>query len=379
MMNKNISHVGYLDGLRGMACLSVVLSHMSIFIVPAFSKDGLFSWDVYKQILLYWVNGDFAVCIFFILSGYVLIMNYMKHPHEQYLAKAAMKRYFRLTPLAFTSVIASYVFLKYGWYSIADVQTVVGLDAWHSTPDKVHSDAAIRQGLIGIYLDDWSLNSPLWTLKIEFWGSLLIFSFCALFFNTERFFLVAGISIAVMIVSFGGNVYYFSLFLLGAMLLKAPQNNKLSWLFIPGIFLGSQPESGVIATAITNFCVQNQINIKTQVSIVLLCIGAILLMVSVLNNDLLKKMLSARPVAWLGRISFAMYVFHHLVIMLVGSFFYLLTRDHLGHIWAALIAVTVTFAVTIIVSMLAYRFIDRPSQKLANKIANWLIRPVKAE
>lgn len=378
MMNKN-GHVGYLDGLRGIACLAVVLSHMSIFIVPAFSKDGLFRWDVYKQIPLYWVNGDFAVCIFFILSGYVLIMNYMKHPHEQYLAKAATKRYFRLTPLAFASVIASYFFLRYGWYSIADVQSVVGLDAWHSTPDKVHSNAAIRQGLIGIYLDDWSLNLPLWTLKIEFWGSLLIFAFCALFFNTERFFLVAGICIVLMILVFGGNAYYFSLFLIGAMLLKAPPNSKLSWLFIPGIFIGSQPESGTIATAITEFCVQHQINIKTQVSIVLHCIGAVFLMISVLNGESLKKVLSARPVAWLGRISFAMYVFHHLVIMLGGSFFYLLTRDHLGHVWAAFIAVTVTFAATIVISMLAYRFIDRPSQKLANKMAGWVIRPVKTE
>ncbi len=59
----------YLDGLRGLAAMQVVFGHYTNVFVPAwFSRLGLL------------VNGDFAVFIFFIMSGFVLTPSFARAP-----------------------------------------------------------------------------------------------------------------------------------------------------------------------------------------------------------------------------------------------------------------------------------------------------------
>ena len=53
MMNSGKSHVGYLDGLRGFACLVVILAHLQIFIIPAFSADGRYHDDIFKETVFF--------------------------------------------------------------------------------------------------------------------------------------------------------------------------------------------------------------------------------------------------------------------------------------------------------------------------------------
>jgi len=381
MIKSSKSHVSYLDGLRGIACLVVILAHLQIFIIPAFSADGRYHDDIFKGTVFFWLNGNFPVCIFFVLSGYVLILNYLHHPHDQYLAKAVVKRYFRLTPLIFSSVLVSFLLLKHNQYYINQVINIVGFDSWLSPPNpRPKTIEAISQGLVSVFFRDSSLNLPLWTMKIEYWGSLFIFAFCALFFNTKRFVLIGSVGLILLALPLKYPVYYVSLFLYGAMLLKIPQNKHLAWLFWPGIFLGIQPADGTFVNGIVSYLAAYNITFAyPTVDKILHCLGACMLMTSVLNSDMLKKALSFRPIVWLGEISFGMYVFHMVVALSIGSLVYLYSRENMGAAWAAVFAAIATYALTIVMAMIAYKFIDRPSQRLANKIANWLIRPMKTE
>ncbi|MBD2845513.1 acyltransferase family protein [Paenibacillus sp. IB182496] len=68
----------YLDGLRGLAALVVVISHYIQVFYPAAlngkAEQAHFKWDTwygYSPVNLFY-NGQFAVCLFFALSGYVL-------------------------------------------------------------------------------------------------------------------------------------------------------------------------------------------------------------------------------------------------------------------------------------------------------------------
>ncbi|WP_443147193.1 acyltransferase family protein [Paenibacillus sp. KACC 21273] len=70
----------YLDGLRGLAALIVVISHFVVAFYPSLYNGSIDSVHTQKSLEL-WIskspfnlfyNGNFAVCVFFVLSGYVL-------------------------------------------------------------------------------------------------------------------------------------------------------------------------------------------------------------------------------------------------------------------------------------------------------------------
>ena len=68
----------YLDGIRGLAAFIVVISHYIQVFYPAAlngnQQQAHFKWDIWyghSPINLFY-NGQLAVCLFFVLSGYVL-------------------------------------------------------------------------------------------------------------------------------------------------------------------------------------------------------------------------------------------------------------------------------------------------------------------
>lgn len=95
-----VHRMNYLDGLRGLAALGVVAYHSNVLF-------SVFSWteaygDMPNLILSRFTNGNFFVCIFFILSGYVLVIPRVKNANvagEKW-GELAVRRYFRLTPIA---------------------------------------------------------------------------------------------------------------------------------------------------------------------------------------------------------------------------------------------------------------------------------------
>ena len=92
----------YLDGLRGLAALGVVAFHSSSFFSAATWTETF--GDVPNLVLSRFINGNFMVCIFFLLSGYVLTIPRAANPAipSGYWGELIICRYFRLTPVAIT-------------------------------------------------------------------------------------------------------------------------------------------------------------------------------------------------------------------------------------------------------------------------------------
>src|SRR5579859_5537778 len=114
-MIKATNKIQYLEGIRGVAAMMVVFHHFFLAFYPAYyfggepsvSHLGSLELDYWRSPLSFLTNGDFMVCIFFVLSGHVLSTSYFKTNNTEILVSSAARRFFRLyIPLAFALIIA---------------------------------------------------------------------------------------------------------------------------------------------------------------------------------------------------------------------------------------------------------------------------------
>lgn len=107
----------YIEGIRGVACFMVVLSHLALVFYPGLHEKDLITNGIQQYIfdspLPFFYSGTAAVYIFFVLSGYVLTFGIMKN--KDILASISMmtiRRYFRLAPPVVASCILAYAAMK---------------------------------------------------------------------------------------------------------------------------------------------------------------------------------------------------------------------------------------------------------------------------
>ena len=111
----HIGNTGYLDGLRGICCLLVVIDHC----IGTFKPDlrwtgldgigGIIRRIVQLSPLNIVYNGSVSVYIFFILSGYVLSIKFFKHKDSRIVLDGVIKRIPRLMLPVLSSMIFMYL------------------------------------------------------------------------------------------------------------------------------------------------------------------------------------------------------------------------------------------------------------------------------
>jgi len=177
MNNNNKLH--FLDGLRGWAAFVVLLHHTLFYLLARINP--LFADHVFRFI----TNGRLAVFVFFILSGFVLSVRFIREPEKKSLAAAATSRYFRLAiPVAGASFVA-YILMRTGlMYNIPAAAVSLetgGLNTWlasfYDFAPSLHSLLSFSFYTTLLSFDGavHTYNSNLWTMPYEFAGSMLIY------------------------------------------------------------------------------------------------------------------------------------------------------------------------------------------------------------
>jgi peptidoglycan/LPS O-acetylase OafA/YrhL len=191
--------IAYLESIRGLAALQVLLLHF----FGAFAPDLVYALPggatvagyIHLSPLYFLYDGYSAVYIFFALSGYVLTRSFERHlarPSLQILARIV-----RLgLPALAATLVAAAVMLTFGRPNVA--AGALSGSAWFASQwnTDVSILSVIRDGTIdalllgyhglpGVaFLAPWqqpveqSLVAPLWTLSIEFYGSMIILLLC---------------------------------------------------------------------------------------------------------------------------------------------------------------------------------------------------------
>ena len=201
-----------LSGLRGFAAFMVVIHHYLIAFYPSLYNGNLETIKTNSGIepqiatsplnVIY--NGNFFVCIFFVLSGYVLSYKFFKYKDDKAITSSAVRRYIRLMlPVLFSTTI-SYIFMKLNLFYNDKVALITGSNWWLAEFYNFMPNIfeMVKQALYGTFFENKSYyNGVLWTMQYELIGSFFVFGICSIFGRMRNRFVFYIIGILLVIYS----------------------------------------------------------------------------------------------------------------------------------------------------------------------------------
>lgn len=356
------------DGLRGLAAANVVLCHLLISVFPlgfrflwpgaaAPGPVGITEKLISAPVLSLLWNGNFPVCIFFVLSGYVLTKKFFATGDVADLTNKAMRRYIRLAVPILGSVMFAFALMSLGTSAWREVATMTGsgwlAQFWNFTPTFAD---ALKDGTYRAMLSGTSLYvSPLWTMQVELIGSFLVFGYAAIAPRDRRAILLAVVIVAILAFLSPQSWPLYAAFIAGAHVgqLKGKQPRAyVAAAVVLAIVFGSYDASPLYdwTTWISpNFYMRKHLfNVLGGIAVVY-----------AVRAGLGARLLVSRPVQFLGRISYALYLVHFpLVLTLFSGIFLSLAARGWTRAPAAGVAMAVTFAVACVLASLFQKSFD---------------------
>ena len=175
-----ISHFTYLDALRGVAAISVVIYHCSINLGVRFFP-----------------NAFLAVDFFFVLSGFVIA-----HAYEQKLQNTLSittflkKRILRLHPLYILSLTVSVaVVFAADLVGLPHVKRSLAAVTYVFSILLLPTPAVFSTGTFGLF----PLNVPAWSLSLEIWVNV-VYALIARWLTTLKLMVLTAASAALLVV-----------------------------------------------------------------------------------------------------------------------------------------------------------------------------------
>jgi peptidoglycan/LPS O-acetylase OafA/YrhL len=295
-----------IDGIRGWAALVVLVYH---FIFFSFIKK--FPQFFFPHFILF--DGVLAVQIFFILSGDALTAGYFKTGDRRIIDSLLCKRYLRLTMPILFSCATVYLIMKAGYDYHSGAAPLIGRESWLGMilPFQADFVSMIQYAFFNVYAGHKvvsSYNPFLWTMSIEFLGSLMVFLFL---YVSKR---IQSIVLALV-------------FVLAALLLIAPDYAS----FFVGVLFGYSRHCGIFERLHTSE-VWRYINRPLFALLIIAALFFPMVRLPVQMDTVhaaawvfyaSPKMLSFfrnRVSQFLGALSFPLYVMHFAVLISVTSY-----------------------------------------------------------
>jgi peptidoglycan/LPS O-acetylase OafA/YrhL len=364
----------YLDGLRGIAAVIVLLHHMVLSFYPQLADGSQHyfpgDWPL-APVMLAW-GGNLCVCIFFLLSGFVLVPATLHA--KSYLLTQFTRRLIRLVPPVIAASLIGYALWSLGLMRNTQA-TSVGASGWlgqffqgpHSILELVWD--AIRMPFVPV---ESRYDPVLWTMHVEYVGSFGIIAAYVLLHHK----LLRTLALLVALALTYGT--YYSDFIVGALLadytlrergmaLPAPLRRGLVALFTAlFILFGAYSWSAGVGSPWhwADAFVDHFITDYTQAHM----LAAMFLLPVLLWCGPLQTLLN-RPIPLaLGRQSFSIYLIHLPLIGSLVCWIFLQAEPQLGYAPSFWLCAAILLAVTYAIALLFTRFIDAPTTNLSRRV-----------
>ena len=369
-----------LDGLRGIAALSVVGYHM-LLVVPAISvlylahrEPAAFSpeWWLFRTPLRLLTPGHEAVLIFFVLSGFVLTLPLL---NSRMTLRSTAAYYGRRILRLYVPVWGAIVFAL---ILAALVPRHPGIGSSWLSSHKPPTPTAIVHD-VTLLLGTSNLDSPLWSLGWEVWFSLLL-PVMFLLIKVARvhdwwipaILLLAAISVGAQFPIVADRLpsgwllshllQYLPVFGIG-MILAGRRETLAAWgsrvrhwwlVAVVGLLLLVSP-----SVFVTNHGGYRIVDAALGFASL---VGVAIVVFMALEAPRARAFFEARPSQWLGKRSFSIYLTHEPIIVATA----LLVRAD-GWLPWILIAVAL-LPVILLVAEGFYRVVESPAHRLARAV-----------
>jgi peptidoglycan/LPS O-acetylase OafA/YrhL len=363
----NNNRLEQLDSLRGLASLSVFAHHMWM-ITPVLPL--VFSYSP----LRIFVYGHAAVILFFILSGFVLSLPFLSNKQGSYYGYI-LKRFCRIyIPYIISLAIAitlSVSLHRGGINTLSDWFNQFwnkGLDI-----DIIKEHIAL---ITNIHTDAY--NTVVWSLihemRISIVFPIIMLAIIRYKWSTNLLLCLLLSSIGAMndlfdfevrnghYTSIFDTVHYTSFFIIGALLAKYKENLARAYHKLNRLHKWALLITAMICysySRIVEVVIHLPFNhIITEYGI---AFGSIIVVTMALSSNTFTSFLMRRPIIFIGKISYSLYLYHFVILLSLINLFY-------GEmpIWSIFV---LAFIITIFVSVLGYYFVEIPSAKLGRKIS----------
>jgi peptidoglycan/LPS O-acetylase OafA/YrhL len=348
----------YLDAIRGLAALSVLIFHV------VGSRWGEYKWT------LWFFNGGAAVAMFFVISGFVLSHKFLENAADltpNGYKKFIIARIFRIYPAFWFMILVYYMHAH--WHELS-------FSFWIET--IIHNPHAFWQEAL-LIRDHHDLFFPDWTLGLEIAISALVPFLAWLILRNEKLFKYLLIAIFIL-----GDIYVTgSIILFGFGIYLAKYQSKIAsfkdntkwwyryrWWLLPVVFFAFNlfrffkisPIGSTVYYFIENFVFIQELLVSG--------IAAAVMLMYVINSPRIQRILSTKPFQILGQYSYGLYLSHWLIISFGQQFaseikqYFGLNDDSF-----CLFGIFAAFFCAFLMAIFLYHFIEKPSIVFGKKWA----------
>ncbi|EPQ9958219.1 acyltransferase family protein [Enterobacter hormaechei] len=382
MSNDKNSKVLSVEGVRGFACLMVVLSHLSIIFFPYLHTGDTriikSSFDsVLRDIPVGFIySGTAAVYIFFALSGYILCSVILRSEDCVYKsAKMLTERYVRLViPVSASIALCAIVvtFFPFSKYWVPWIWSL-GRDG------DLSVIGVIKNALYGaILFGDTSINMVTWTMRVEFFGSLLVFLITPVAVRVK--YSAAIISIAGLLIVINTNdknAYGYAAFLFGmsTALSRECKNRSIGYLIaFSSLYMAGFKYNSYLYVWFKDFAAAIPFVGNLNFYLLFNLLAGVGLVYSFCKIGVFTSFSESRVMVLLGKLSFSAYLIQMPVFYCVSGPIYHASRIFMSDASSCLAAFLLSVIVLYAISYVFYVIIDKKSISISHKFAFMFVK-----
>ena len=368
----------HLDGIRGLASIFIVFSHIAQLYLPylIYGNETIIH-SKYENILLefpftIFYNGNSMIHIFFILGGFISVLSCKKIIEKSFMKKC-VKRYVRLViPILITTFIV-YIILNTSGFIYNSIDSYTFNTSINAPNENMSVLNLIKYSFFDIFVygdifkkSVLSYNHVLWTIKIEFISSIIIYFVCRIIYNKDYLRILCFIAIIALLPNENKEFYasYFIGAIMAELIDRLKEFNKYKFIKLVTLFFGllllgyPYVAKSIIYRNFPNKIINNKFLGVTDIHSLAHLIGVILIVFVLLNSEQLKSFFSRKEFEFIGGLSYSIYLLHWIMLLSIVPLLLILFKGKVNYGLNLLISTVIFFAVLIPSSMLLKKVSD---------------------
>lgn len=358
--------IDYLDSIRGLAALNVMLGHFFGAYGDPRWLAGLLGIPPFA-----WIgDGSGAVSLFFVLSGFVLVVGYFYPARREFHIREEILPYVvgRIVRIGLPFVGAVMLTYFAGRFFPNKETPLLPMTSWakEMLPEGGSFFGAARQFLLFAPAEGKQYLPQAWTLDLELFASMLVPFFLLALIRSD-------LAAALLMIVLLRKHWYLLHFFLGMITAK-----YLPLLLKRGPALSPGYKILILAAAALPFSFRVIFSLVKNEGLVWLINGggAWLLLLFVFLSPGAQNFLRAKPLLFLGRISYSLYLVHFVVVVLLAPYFLraIVAAGVSGESLAYFGMFVACTAGSVILAAIYYRLVEGPTVKLSHVLKKALLK-----